>query len=181
MSKDDEEKGIHRRIGTGTGYRKVSGKKVAEALGAEPDSIAAPAGRDPVSLLGLIEASSAMIASSGGRPGRQGATERVKVSMTPQEWQDLQEIANIMNDLDFSVAAGQVAALLLHSSIEALKPDIKEIHSAKDSYMAAAANAKGGLGGLEEIAEESLKEMQRQKVMEAIPGLRELLEKNNAK
>lgn len=181
MSRDDERKGIHRRIGTGKGYRKVSAEKVADAFGAKRDSGAAPRGHDPISLLGLIEASSQLITSSGGRPGRQGATERVKISMTPQEWQDLQEMADIMNDLDFSVAAGQVAALLLHRSIEALKPEIEEIHRAKDSYMTAAANAKGGLGGLEEIAEDSLKEMQRQKIMEAIPGLQELLEKDHAK
>ena len=82
------------------------------------------------------------LASTGGRPGLEGATRRQKIPLDDRDWKRLQKIAEALNDDEVRPTPGQVASVLLHRVLETI--DVK----------AAAAQLRAELAAIETSGEQ---------------------------
>lgn len=162
-----------KRIHQKGGARRIEPDAVAEALGAQIIAREAEAIKaDPLSFLALHKRMGAALQSTGGRPARSGVSGRRKVAMTDQEWQDLEQVAELLGQLGVRTTAGQVAGFLIEGSLRKIKPEIEDIASINiEDALAAAANAKEPLRNLKPIAEELLRQLKLRRIREIIPGL----------
>jgi hypothetical protein len=55
--------------------------------------------------------------SSGGRPALEGATRRVKIPVTENQWRALEELAASLTESGFAPSPGQVASVLIDLSL----------------------------------------------------------------
>src|SRR5690348_16828917 len=93
--------------------KRIDGRAVAEALGAEPCADRLYGKLGPISLSALGSELFRRRQSSGGRPGIEGTDFRAKIPLAEQDWARLERIANSLSTEGFSPSAGQVASLLL--------------------------------------------------------------------
>jgi hypothetical protein len=67
------------------------------------------------------------LTSSCGRPALEGATRRVKIPVTEEQWKALEDLAAFIKDLGFVPSAGQVASVLISLSLPAAKSETDRI------------------------------------------------------
>jgi hypothetical protein len=97
---------------------RIDADAVAAALGSETcESIAA--GLGPVSLLAVRQELFRRLQSTGGPADLEGASRWVKVPVSDEQWQRLEELAAEVSQSGFAPSAGQVATVLLSLSLEA--------------------------------------------------------------
>ncbi|MBN1424016.1 hypothetical protein JXA88_05600 [Candidatus Fermentibacteria bacterium] len=108
--------------------RRVPGKQVAAALGAEAVEGAPIPHGSPIALLAIREEIHRRLRSRGGRPSLDKTLRRQKIPITDEEWAKLQRLAARLGSQRMKVTPGQLASLLLHRSLEQL--DESELASA---------------------------------------------------
>jgi len=113
----------------GLSASRVDPDVVAEALGAE--QTCTPLGRtgSPVSSFQIRAELLNRLRSSGGRPALEGATRRVKIPVTEEQWNELEDLAASFKDLGFVPSAGQVASVLISLSLPAATSATDRIRS----------------------------------------------------
>jgi hypothetical protein len=115
-------KSLERINVTGRSLRRVEPAEFAAALGAEP-SDTRPSG--PLDLISLAKLGNDLIQrlrSTGGRPSLEGATEKCKVPLTPDDVAALTQVADaIEQKTGARPALGQVASVMLRTHLESLK------------------------------------------------------------
>jgi hypothetical protein len=101
---------------TGRRLEKVTGAKVARAIGAESTGVPSPNAQGPVALFGLRQALGARLKSTGGRPSL-GVARRQKIPLDDADWGLLCELAETLADDESRPTPGQVASELLHQRL----------------------------------------------------------------
>jgi hypothetical protein len=94
--------------------------EVAMALAAEPCRESLQTRLGPISLLAVRQELLRRLRSTGGRPALAGATRRVKIPLSDQQWQQLEELAEEVLEDESAPSAGQVAGVLLSLSLESI-------------------------------------------------------------
>ncbi len=107
--------------------RKVDGKVIAKALGAEEVGTKIDTRRGPISLFFLRQFLVNQLHSTGGRPTLRGTRKkRNKISLATDDWEKLNKIAKHIKEKEgISVSSGQIASLLIHVGIT--KVDISKL------------------------------------------------------
>lgn len=98
--------------------RRIDPESLARALGAER-VVSAPGlrGSTPATLAARAELLH-RLRSTGGRPALDGTTMRRQVSFTPEDWAELERIAEKLAETDgVKTTPGQVASALLHRAL----------------------------------------------------------------
>ncbi len=111
----------------GPGASRVDPGVVAEAHGAEETYT--PLGRagSPVSSFQVKAELLNRLRSNGGRPALEGTTRRVKIPVTEEQWNELEDLAASFKDLGFVPSAGQVASVLISLSLPAATSETDRI------------------------------------------------------
>lgn len=105
---------------TGSRVRRVDAKSVAIALGADVEQHGAING-SRLATTALRREVFSRLASSGGRPGLDGATLRPKVPMTPEDWSALEELANAFAAKGVKATPSQVASAIIHKHVAQIR------------------------------------------------------------
>jgi hypothetical protein len=105
---------------TGSRVRRVDLKSAANVLGAELDRQTAIEG-SPVTTTAIRQEVFLRLASSGGRPGLDGATLRPKVPMTPADWSALEQLASAFAAKGVKATPSQVASAIIHKHMAQLR------------------------------------------------------------
>jgi len=105
---------------TGARARRVDSKAVAKVLGAVVDQQAAIKG-SRLTTTALHQQVLSRLASSGGRPGLEGATLRPKVPMTPEDWAALEGLAEAFAAKGVRATPSQVASAIIHKHMAQIK------------------------------------------------------------
>ncbi len=176
MSKIIKDTTNLKRIKAGKTAEKISQETFREGISGEAveDFVKTPS--DPVSFFILHNRLLHEIKSTGGRPGRVDATVRRKISMSDQEWKDLEEIADVFADLGVKTSPGQVASFLLENSTQKIKNEIKNIEKEAEGILSAAAHSNTDLAELKPVAEELLKQMKIKRIVGSLKGLKSVAE-----
>ena len=101
---------------TGRRLERVTGAKVAQAIGAEPTEVSLSNAQGPVALFGLRQALATRLRSTGGRPSL-GVGRRQKIPLDDADWGLLCELAETLADDESRPTPGQVASELLHQRL----------------------------------------------------------------
>jgi len=99
--------------------RLVDSRQVAKALGAEVGQAALKGSR--LTTTALRQDVFSRLASSGGRPGLEGATLRPKVPMTPEDWAALEQLAEAFAAKGVRATASQVASAIIHKHMTQIR------------------------------------------------------------
>jgi hypothetical protein len=110
---------------TGKTQRRIDPAEVAAALGAEPVPGEIQGNPGPVALYALRAEILRRRHSTGGRPGIEGASERVKIPLSEDDWHRLEQIAASMSASGFSPSPAQVASVLLSAAIQSVQEPAK--------------------------------------------------------
>ncbi len=94
--------------------------KVGEALGASRSFTVTSEPHGPFGVIALAREVRDRLVSTGGRPSDRAPTIRRLVAIRVPVWKDLQRRAARLSASGRSVSAGQLAAILLEKSLEAL-------------------------------------------------------------
>ena len=166
-----------RLISTSRKPKRIEPSQVASALGAEPDNSLSleRKGSPPITFFTLRMQLLDELVSSGGRPGRQGASTRHKIPLTEQEWDDLKLLADTMEKAGVKTSPAQVAGALIHRSLFHLRKNLNSEAVSRggggEDFLAAAA-ASGELGeDMLDVAEELRRKMRTGGGLEALLGL----------
>lgn len=108
--------------------RRIDPLEVAKALGGEPTGDKIPHAA-PITLYALRAELFRRRKSSGGRPGIEGADQRVKIPVSDREWTELESLATTLSSEGVSPSAGQVASVLLSMALESVhsEPNRKQL------------------------------------------------------
>lgn len=101
-----------RIVDTSAKARRLDTEFVRQAFNAE--RVASTEGLD---LFSLREAMTRMLASSGGRPGVEGASAQVKIPRIEADWVKIEQIAHGASTLAHKPSVTQTAALILHLAL----------------------------------------------------------------
>ena len=96
--------------------RTVNSEGIAKALGAEVVSRKNISGA-PINLHALRQELHRRVRSTGGRPALEGATRIQKIPLTPGDWSQLGELADVLSRQGVSATAGQVASVIVHNQL----------------------------------------------------------------
>jgi hypothetical protein len=124
------------------GAKRVDPGVVAETLGAEATGPELKSTGSPVSLFQLRSELLDRLRSSGGRPALEGATRRVKIPVTEEQWHELENLAASLTDLGFVPSAGQVASVLIGLSLPSANSQTDRIRRELAVRTAAKRNAE---------------------------------------
>ena len=113
-----------RIVVTGSKQRRIDPGEVATALGAEPMGEAILGNPGPMALFALRAEIMRRRQSTGGRPGIEGTSGRVKIPVREEDWHQLEEIAATMTDSGFSPSPAQVASVLLSAALQSVKSPV---------------------------------------------------------
>lgn len=98
--------------------RRVDPSRLAQALGGEVVASAPNLRGSTPAMLAARAELFARLRSTGGRPGLAGATKRRQVSFTPKDWQELERIAETIEEREgVKTTPGQVASALIHNAL----------------------------------------------------------------
>jgi hypothetical protein len=122
---------------------RIEATHVQEELGAEATDKALQKPPAPISLFALREEIVKRLQSSGGRPALEGVTRRAKIPLSDQEWFQLEELAAAISSPGFAPSAGQVASVLLTTSLHAVTAQITSGGSSSSVIRELAARAGG--------------------------------------
>jgi hypothetical protein len=127
----------------------VDSKTVAKALGAEMDQQAAMRG-SRLTTTALRNEVLLRLASSGGRPGLDGATLRPKVPMTAEDWSALEQLATAFAAKGVKATPSQVASAIIHRHVAQIRDGREdasdlEIESGSAAHSGASVIADYGL------------------------------------
>lgn len=144
---------IKRVIDTSPKARMIPGEEVARALGATPTGDQIPANLPPDAHLEFVRKVGSEIVSTGGRPGRKGDTERKKIPLTRDEWQQLECIAEECNRQGVAASPAQIGGLLVREGLRAYNV------GDRNEVLGAAASSAEELAQLQPVAEALLHKM----------------------
>jgi hypothetical protein len=115
---------------TGPTQPRVDPARVAAALGAEALGVSVGKDEGPISLAALGSALLQRLRSTGGRPALEGATQRAKVPLGEDDLVRLEKVAQVLGSLlGFSPSIGQVASVLLNTSLTALMHSTRNLEN----------------------------------------------------
>jgi hypothetical protein len=112
---------------SGSRARRLDAKNVAKALGAEVDQQASVIKGSPLTTTALRQEVFSRLASSGGRPGLDGATIRPKVPMTPEDWSALERLARAFADKGVKATPSQVASAIIHTHMAQIRDGSEDV------------------------------------------------------
>ena len=107
---------------TGQALPRIESAEFAAALGAEACGELRTKHLDLISLGGLGNELIKRLRSTGGRPALEGATERCKVPLTPDDVAKLEQIIALMEaETGKRPALGQIASVILSTYLDSLR------------------------------------------------------------
>jgi hypothetical protein len=113
---------VQRILATGKRVARVEPSAVATALGGEPSGESVADQASPITLYAIRAELLKRLHSSGGRPGLTGVTSRVKIPLSTDDWERLEEVAATVSTDGFSPSAGQVASVLIAAALRSIPP-----------------------------------------------------------
>ena len=133
-------KTTERIVDTSPSQRRISDEEFAAALGAEPIGERRSKHLDLISLGELGNELIKRLRSTGGRPSLEGATERCKVPLSPEDIAGLELVIDaVERQTGTRPALGQIASVILRVHLDALK-DASSQHD--PSYVEMSENEK---------------------------------------
>ena len=164
-----------RRIRTvGSKQEKIDFSPLSQELGAEKARIEPSHFNGPAKLLGLRTLLFEQLTTKGGRPSRENATTRKKISFSEVEWQRLSMISKLLREQGEKVAPGQIAGALVSQKLDELFAQSENQPDCDDPTLAdwveleevlqvddATASALTDLEDLKPVAQKLLRQMKK--------------------
>lgn len=106
---------------------RIDASKVQSALGAEASGLTLGSVGGPLSLAQVRQEIFERLQSTGGRPSLSDTSQRVKIPLNKNQWEELEEIASEVSSPGFSPSAGQIASVLVTLSLRSLRTGKRDV------------------------------------------------------